>query len=98
MSAMIESLPCSSSGTNGIGGARITLAIDESSSGAASASAMKPSIVSTVAGSMSTPPTTVSIRGGGGNFGVAADRPEQVGFVLGVHAAELAVRRHDLRG
>ncbi len=28
----------------------------------------------------------------------AADRPEQVGFVLGVDAVELAVRRHDLRG
>ncbi len=57
---MITSLPCASSGTNGIGGAGITFAIDESSSGAASASAMNPAIVSTVAGSSSIPPTTVS--------------------------------------
>jgi hypothetical protein len=34
--------PCCSAGRNGIGGAGITLAIAESSSGAASASAMKP--------------------------------------------------------
>ena len=58
----MTSLPWASSGTNGIGGAGITFAIDESSSGAASASAMKPAIVSTVAGSSSMPPTTVSIR------------------------------------
>ena len=103
---MIASLPCSSSGRNGIGGARITLAIDESSSGAASASAMKPSIVSTVAGRKQhaadhgvervqrepEPGRDAEVAA------AAADRPEQVGFVLGVHAVQLAVRRHDLRG
>ena len=54
---MIESLPCHSSGTNGMGGVGITLAIVDSSSGAASAAAMKPAIVSAVAGSSSMPPT-----------------------------------------
>ena len=44
----------------GIGGAGITFPIAESSSGAASASATNPSIVSGVAGNMSIPPTTVS--------------------------------------
>ena len=40
--AMITSLPWCSSGTNGIGGQGMTLAIVDSSSGAASAAAMKP--------------------------------------------------------
>ena len=57
---MITSLPCASSGTNGNGGAFITFAIVPSSSGDAFDSAMNPAIVSTVAGSMSIPPTTVS--------------------------------------
>ena len=54
---MIASLPCHSSGTNGMGGVGITLAMVDSSSGAASAAAMKPATVSAVAGSSSMPPT-----------------------------------------
>jgi hypothetical protein len=49
-------LPTASSGRNGIGGAVMTLAIVDSSSGAASAAAMKPATVPTVAGSTSIPP------------------------------------------
>ena len=56
---MMTSLPCCSAGTNGIGGAGMTLAIVDSSSGAASAAAMNPAIVSAVAGSISIPPTIV---------------------------------------
>ena len=41
----MTSLPCWSSGTNGIGGQGMTLAIEDSSSGAASAAATKPAIV-----------------------------------------------------
>ncbi len=54
----ITSLPCCASGTNGIGGQGITLAIVDSASGAASAAATKPAIVSAVAGRISMPPTT----------------------------------------
>ncbi len=57
---MTTGLPWCSSGTNGIGGAGITLAIVESSSGAASASATNPSITSGVAGRKSIPPTIVA--------------------------------------
>ncbi len=57
---MITSLPCTSSGRNGIGGATMTFAIAESSSGAASDSATNPSIVSAFAGRISMPPTTAS--------------------------------------
>ena len=46
---------------NGIGGASITLAIVESSSGAASAASMKPVITSGVAGRISIPPTISEI-------------------------------------
>jgi hypothetical protein len=56
---MMTSSPWCSAGTNGIGGAGITLAIVDSSSGAAAASATKPSITSGVAGSSSIPPTMV---------------------------------------
>ena len=58
--AMITSLPCSSSGRNGIGGAGMTLAMVESSSGAASAAATKPAMVSAVAGRTSMPPVNGS--------------------------------------
>src|SRR6266540_2369965 len=60
MNASTTSLPWCSSGTNGIGGAGITLAMVESSSGAASASAMNSVTTSAVAASISIPPTTVS--------------------------------------
>ena len=43
---MITSLPWSSSGTNGIGGQVMTLAMVDSSSGAASAAAMNPATMS----------------------------------------------------
>ena len=58
-SAITTRLPWCSGARNGIGGAGITLAIVESSSGAASAAAMKPAIVSAVAGRTSMPPTIV---------------------------------------
>ena len=54
---------------NGIGGAVITLAIVDSSSGAASASATKPAITSGVAGRISMPPTIWRARGGGTGAG-----------------------------
>ena len=53
---MMISEPWSSSGMNGIGGQFMTFAIVPSSSGAASAAAMKPAIVSAVAGRKSIPP------------------------------------------
>ncbi len=56
MNAKMIGLPCASAGRNGIGGAGITFAIVERSSDAAFAARMKPSIVSTVAGSTSIPP------------------------------------------
>ena len=55
-SAKITSLPCVSAGRNGIGGAGMTFAMVESSSGAASESSMKRRTVSAVAGSMNIPP------------------------------------------
>jgi len=58
---MTMSRPWYSSGTNGIGGHGITLAIVESSSGAVSAAAMKPAIVSGVAGRTRIPPTNSAI-------------------------------------
>ena len=54
---MITILPCCSSGRNGMGGAGMTLAMVDSSSGAFSAATMKPATVSTVAGRKSMPPT-----------------------------------------
>ena len=81
------SFPWCSCGTNGIGGAGMTLAIVDSSSGAASAAAMNPATTSAVAGRMSIPPTTVAhvvqpeLEAGGDAevAAAAADRPEQVG-------------------
>ncbi len=58
---MITGLPWASSGIIGIGGATITLAIVESSSGAAFAASRKPVIVSVVAGRISMPPTISEI-------------------------------------
>ena len=57
--AMTTSRPCCSAGRNGIGGAGMMLAMVDSSSGAASASAMNPAITSGVAGRISMPPTIV---------------------------------------
>ena len=73
MSAKITSLPCRSSGTNGIGGQGMTLAIVDSSSGAASAAAMNPAITSGVAGRISMPPTIVGRARGAGTG--TASRP-----------------------
>ena len=56
MSPISTGLPRCSSGTNGIGGASMMLAIVESSSGAAPAVATNPVITSGVAGSISIPP------------------------------------------
>ena len=52
----MTTLPTTSSGRNGIGGAFMMFAIVDSSSGAASAAATYPAIVSGVAGSTSIPP------------------------------------------
>src|SRR5215204_3804290 len=57
---MMTSWPCASGGKNGIGGATITLAIVESSSGAVSAAATNELMTSGVAGSIIMPPTIVS--------------------------------------
>jgi hypothetical protein len=54
-------LPCASAGTNGIGGAIITFAIVESSSGAACAASRKPVITCGDAGRISMPPTISEI-------------------------------------
>jgi uncharacterized metal-binding protein len=59
-SAITIGLPWACSGISGIGGATMMLAIADSSSGAASASATNPSITSGVAGGSSMPPTIVS--------------------------------------
>ena len=56
---MMIVLPCASGGRNGIGGAGITFAMVESSSGAASAAATNAAIDSAVAGRISMPPTIV---------------------------------------
>ena len=98
--------PCCSAGRNGIGGAGITFAIVESSSGAASAAATNAAMTSGVAGRISSPPTTVvdlvqpELEAGRDPEVAAAatDRPEEVGMVLGVDVPELAVGRHDLGG
>ena len=58
--AMITRRPCWSAGRNGRGGAGITLAIVESSFGAASAAATNEAITSGSAGRISVPPKTVS--------------------------------------
>ena len=57
---MTTSRPWCSGARNGSGGAGMTLAIVESSSGAASASAMKAASTSAEAGRNSIPPTIVS--------------------------------------
>ena len=59
--AITTGLPCCSAGMKGIGGAFVTFAIIERSSGAASAAATSPVITSALAGSTSIPPTTRSI-------------------------------------
>ena len=88
----MTSLPWCSSGTNGIGGQGMTLAMVDSSSGAASAAAMNPATVSAVAGRISIPPTisgdlvepVLEARRDAEVAAAAADRPEQVRMVLGV--------------
>ena len=80
------------------------LAMVDSSSGAASASAMNESMTSGVAGRTSIPPTTVVDRvqpelEPGRHAEVAApaaDRPEEVRMRLGIRAHQPAVRGHDL--
>ena len=82
----------------------MTLAMVDSSSGAASAAAMKPATVSGVAGRMSMPPTTwptsceTELEAGRDAevAAAAADGPEQIRVRLGVDAQERAVRGHDL--
>ena len=82
----------------------MTFAIVESSSGAASAAAMKPAIVSGVAGRTSSPPDDGVDRmepvpepsGDAEVAAAAADRPEQVRVRVAVGAHELAVRGHDV--
>ena len=84
----------------------MTLAIVESSSGAASASAMNPAIVSGVAGRMSIPPTMVPTSWSRYWNLVATPKlppPPRIaqnrsGWVLGIDAEELAVRGHDIGG
>ena len=58
MSPKITSLPCHSSGTIGIGGQGMTLAIVDSSSGASSARVTNRSMISAFTGRNSIPPTT----------------------------------------
>ena len=84
----------------------MTLAIVESSSGAASASATNDAITSAVAGqdqhAADDRADAVQAELQAGHdaevAAAAADRPEQVGMVLGVGAHELAVCRHDVGG
>ena len=98
--AMITSLPCASADRNGIGGATMTLANADSSSGAPSASATNAEITSAVAGRISSPPTTVSTACSRNRNRVATpklppppqDRPEQLGMGLGVDLKDLPVR------
>ena len=100
----MTSLPTASSGRNGIGGAVMTLAIVDSSSGAASAAAMKPATVSAVAGSTSIPPIErrqlvepiVELRHHAEVASSAADGPEQVGVVVRVDGEDLAIGGDDL--
>ena len=82
----------------------MTLAIVDSSSGAASAAAMNPAIdlgrrrqdehPADDAGELVEP--ELEARHDAEVAAAAADRPEQVGLVLGVDAAQLAVGRDDL--
>ena len=86
---MITSWPWYSSGTNGIGGQGITLAIVESPSGAARPRRMNPATVAGVAGRTSIPPDDLADRlepeleprRDAEVAAAAADRPEQVGLV-----------------
>ena len=95
------SWPCTSAGIIGIGGAGITTAISVISFGAASDAAMNASIVSGVAGSANMPAVhrleLVQPEGElGGHAEVAAtaaDRPEQVGMVVGVDVQHPGHRR-----
>ena len=89
---MMTSLPWSSSGRKGIGGAGMTFAIVDSSSGAASAAAMNPATVSG-SGRQDEHPADhrrelVEAELEPGRHpevaAAAADRPEQVGLVLGI--------------
>ena len=105
--AMITSLPCSSSGRNGIGGAGMTLAIVDSSSGAASAAAMNAGddVGRRRAGSASRRRSCRPRAAGTGTGSTTPKLPpppriaqNRSGCVLGVHAEELAVGGHDLGG
>ena len=103
---MIERVPCTASGRNGMGGAGMTLAMVDSSSGAASAAAMNPAITSGVAGRRSMPPTIAGnvmepVLEPGRDAEVpaaAADRPEEVRIMVGIDDPDLAVGGDQLGG
>ena len=61
----MTSLPRTSAGRKGMGGAGMTLTMVESASGAASAAAMKRVRFSAVAGRNSMPPVKAEVHGGG---------------------------------
>ena len=96
--------PWTSSGTNGIGGHGITFAIVDSSSGASAAAAMKPAMVSVVAGRMSMPPTVVGTSWSAYLKRVTTPKlppPPRIaqnrsGSGVGVHLEGFAVGRDDL--
>src|SRR5215203_3084584 len=92
---MMTSCPCASGGKNGIGGATITLAMVESSSGAASASATNEATTSGVAGRILM--QTILEPGNHSEVPSAApDRPEKIRMRLCIHAQEFPVSHHDL--
>ena len=86
-----------------MGGAVITFAMVESSSGADSASAMKDAIVSGVAGRQSIPPRInihimeLELKTGRDAkvAATAADRPEKIGMILVIHMQELTIGCHN---
>ena len=98
--------PCSSGGRNGIGGAGMTLAMPESSSGAASAASHEGVDRVGRRGQDQHPADDradlLEPEAEPGRdaevAAAAADRPEQVRVRLGVHAEELAVGGDDLGG
>ena len=84
----------------------MTLAIADSSSGAASASATNAAITSGVAGQDQHPADDrvdlvqpeLEARSDAEVAAAATNRPEQVRVLLGVHMQQLAVRGHELGG
>ena len=91
---MMTGLPCAASGTNGIGGAIMMLAIVERSSGAASTASRKPVIVSGVAGRISSPPTISEISCSRKDFpGITAEVRKQNGEGVEVGGGLLALTK-----